>query len=188
MDSNLANSLHQTETATFGNGCFWCTEAIFQKIKGVQSAVSGYSGGHLDNPDYKTVCSGTTGHAECLQIIFEPSVISFSDVLKIFWETHDPTSLNRQGEDVGTQYRSVIFFHNENQKKIAQDYINQLNHSGIYTKPIVTTLEKFEIFYPAEDYHQGYYELNGSNPYCQFVVRPKVEKFKKNHAELLKTP
>jgi methionine-S-sulfoxide reductase len=187
MDSNLANSINQTEIATIGNGCFWCTEAIFQKLKGVLSAVSGYSGGHMENPDYKSVCSGTTGHAECLQIKFDPAVVSFSDLLKIFWETHDPTSLNRQGEDVGTQYRSVIFYHDELQKNIAEAYIKELNQSEVYQKPIVTTLEKFEKFYPAEDYHQGYYELNGTNPYCQFVVRPKVEKFKKAYSDKLKS-
>ena len=181
MEGNLTNSSLQTETATLGNGCFWCTEAIFQKLKGVLNVKSGYSGGHTEHPDYKMVCTGTTGHAECLNIIYNPSIISFRDLLTVFWETHDPTSLNKQGEDIGTQYRSVIFFHNTDQKNIAEQYIKELNESGIYQSKIVTTLEKFSIFYEAEDYHQNYYNLNGHNPYCQIVIRPKVEKFIKKY-------
>lgn len=181
MNDNLSNSPLETETATLGNGCFWCTEAIFQKLNGVIKVTSGYSGGHVDHPDYKLVCTGTTGHAECLQVVFDTSTISFSDLLKVFFETHDPTTLNRQGEDIGTQYRSVIFFHNQDQKTIADNYINELNKSGKYHSAIVTTLELYDKFYPAEDYHQNYYELNGHNPYCQIVVRPKVEKFEKNY-------
>lgn len=173
------------ETATIGNGCFWCTEAIFQQVTGVISVKSGYSGGHMENPDYKTVCSGQTGHAECLQIVYDASVISFEEILEIFWRTHDPTTLNRQGNDIGTQYRSVIFYHNEQQKKIAEDYIHQLTHAGTFSSPIVTTLEPMMKFYPAEEYHQNYFNLNGTVPYCALVVRPKVEKFKKEFKERL---
>lgn len=186
MEGNLIHSTLQTETATLGNGCFWCTEAIFQKLNGVLEVKSGYSGGHMINPDYKMVCTGETGHAECLNIIYDPTMISFSELLSVFWDTHDPTTLNRQGEDIGTQYRSVIFYHNQHQKEIAEDYINQLNDSGKFNSPIVTTLEKFTIFYQAEDYHQNYYQLNGHNPYCQLVVRPKVEKFINKNRNLLK--
>lgn len=167
------------ETATLGNGCFWCTEAIFQDVEGVVSVTSGYSGGETENPDYKSVCSGSTGHAECLQIVYDPKKTSFEELLEIFWETHDPTTLNRQGNDIGTQYRSVIFYHNESQRSIAEKYKEQLNKSGIYSKPIVTTLEPMIKFYPAEDYHQQYYNLNQSAPYCRYVIAPKVEKFKK---------
>jgi peptide-methionine (S)-S-oxide reductase len=173
MDTN------KIETATFGNGCFWCTEAIFQNLRGVVEVVSGYSGGDVANPDYKTVCTGLTGHAECLEIKYDPSKISFSDLLEIFWKTHDPTTLNRQGNDVGSQYRSVIFYHNEEQKQIAEAYKEQLDKSKVFAKPIVTTLEPFSKFYPAEDYHQNYYHLNSTASYCQFVIRPKLEKFRK---------
>ncbi len=174
-----------TETATLGNGCFWCTEAIFQLLKGVVSVTSGYSGGETANPDYKSVCSGSTGHAECLDIVFDTTIITFEDLLEVFWKTHDPTTPNRQGNDIGTQYRSVVFYHNEKQRTIAQDYIAQLDKSGSFSKPIVTTLEKFEKFYPAENYHQNYFKQNGNAPYCQFVVRPKVDKFVKNYSSKL---
>ena len=167
------------EIASFGNGCFWCTEAIFQQLEGVIKVVSGYSGGHIDNPTYKQVCNGTTGHAECLNITYDPSKISFDELLEVFWKTHDPTTLNRQGNDVGTQYRSVIFYHNEEQKAKAEKYKAELDKSGAYASPIVTTLEPFVKFYPAEDYHQNYFNENGSAPYCQLIVRPKVEKFEK---------
>jgi peptide-methionine (S)-S-oxide reductase len=167
------------EIASFGNGCFWCTEAIFQQLEGVIKVVSGYSGGHIDNPTYKQVCNGTTGHAECLNITYDPSKISFDELLEVFWKTHDPTTLNRQGNDVGTQYRSVIFYHNEEQKAKAEKYKAELDKSGAYASPIVTTLEPFVKFYPAEDYHQNYFNENGSAPYCQLVVKPKVEKFEK---------
>lgn len=171
-----------TETATFGNGCFWCTEAVFQLLKGVSSVKSGYSGGHTEKPDYKSVCTGTTGHAECLQIIFDPALISYEALLEVFWKTHDPTTLNRQGNDVGTQYRSIIFYHSEQQKELAELYKKQLDASGSFSSPIVTAIEPFSAFFPAEDYHDNYYQLNGIAPYCQFVVRPKVDKFKKNFA------
>lgn len=174
------------DTAILGNGCFWCTEAIFQQLEGVISATSGYSGGDSPNPTYKEVCTGTTGHAECLQVIYDSSVISFDELLEVFWKTHDPTSLNRQGEDVGTQYRSVVFYNNEEQKIITEKYIAELNKNGAYDKPIVTTLEKFEAFYPAEDYHKNYFNLNGEQPYCRLVVQPKVEKFEKIFKHKLK--
>jgi len=177
----------QKELATFGNGCFWCTEAVFQQIAGVIKVTSGYSGGTMENPDYKTVCSGSTGHAECLQIEFDSDVVSYDQLLEVFWKTHDPTTLNRQGNDIGTQYRSIIFYHNEDQKNTAIAYKAQLNSSGVYHSPIVTTIEPMEIFYPAELYHQNYFNINGENvPYCQFVVRPKIEKFKKEFKTLLK--
>lgn len=181
------NQSQKTETATLGNGCFWCTEAVFQRLKGVMSVTSGYSGGETKNPDYKSVCTGTTGHAECLQIVYDPNIISFEELLEVFWKTHDPTTLNRQGNDVGTQYRSVVFYHNDQQKQVAEQYKEQLNGSGMFPRPIVTTLEPFTVFYPAEDYHQNYFLLNGSAPYCQFVVRPKVEKFIKTFEEKLKS-
>jgi len=168
-----------TDTATFGTGCFWCTEAIFQQLEGVIKVSSGYSGGYTENPDYKEVCSGTTGHAECLQIVFDPAKISFDELLEVFWQTHDPTTLNRQGNDIGTQYRSVIFIHNEGQRQKAEHYKTALDKSGAFEKPIVTTLEPFTKFYPAEDYHQNYYLNNPEQGYCQYVIRPKVEKFQK---------
>ena len=186
MEGKLINSTDTIEVATFGNGCFWCTEAVFSKLNGVISVESGYSGGEMINPDYKSVCSGTTGHAECLQIKFNPNIISFTDLLEVFWKTHDPTTLNRQGGDVGTQYRSVIFYHNDIQKRESEAYKFQLDQSGIYNNPIVTEISAAAIFYPAENYHQDYFENNGSNPYCQLVVRPKVEKFKKSFDHLIK--
>jgi peptide-methionine (S)-S-oxide reductase len=168
------------EIATLGNGCFWCTEAIFQRVKGVIKVESGYSGGDTKNPSYKDICTGTTNHAECLQITFDNTTVSFESILKIFWETHDPTTHNRQGNDVGTQYRSIVFYHNENQKNIAESYKNELNNAGTFKNPIVTIIEPAAIFYKAEDYHQNYFNLNGSAPYCQFVVKPKVDKFNKS--------
>lgn len=169
----------KTDTVTFGNGCFWCTEAIFQQVDGVLKVESGYSGGHVENPTYKEVCTGTTGHAECLNIIYDPSKVSYDELLEIFWQTHDPITLDRQGNDVGPQYRSVIFYHNEEQKEIGEKYKEKLDKSGAFDAPIVTTFEPFTRFYKAENYHQNYYNENGSEPYCQFVIRPKVEKFKK---------
>ena len=167
------------ETATFGTGCFWCTEAVFQQLEGVQKVTSGYSGGQIPSPTYKQVCNGDTGHAECLEIVFDPAVISFTELLEVFWKTHDPTTLNRQGGDAGIQYRSVIFYHNESQKELAGKYKQELDASGAYPDPIVTTLEPFTIFYPAEDYHKDYYNNNSSQGYCQLVIRPKLEKFEK---------
>jgi peptide-methionine (S)-S-oxide reductase len=177
----------KTDTATFGTGCFWCTEAVFQELKGVYKVTSGYSGGTVKNPSYEDVCSGTTGHAECLQIVYDPKVISFDELLEVFWEAHDPTTLNRQGNDVGTQYRSVIFYHDVEQKKKAEEYKSKLDKSGAYSNPIVTEITPFSHFYAAENYHQDYYRLHGSQPYCTFVIRPKVEKFEKVFKDKLKT-
>ena len=174
------------ETATFGSGCFWCTEAIFERVKGVSKVVSGYSGGSVDNPTYKEVCNGTTGHAECTQITFDPAVISYDELLEIFWKMHDPTTLNRQGNDVGTQHRSVIFYHNDRQKQKAEYYKNKLTKEKIWDKPIVTEITKFEKFYPAEDYHQEYYDNNPNQGYCAYVITPKVEKFEKIFKDKLK--
>jgi peptide-methionine (S)-S-oxide reductase len=177
--NETTESNNKSDTATFGTGCFWCTEAIFQELEGVIKVTSGYSGGYAANPTYKEVCTGTTGHAECLNIIYDPAKISFEELLEVFWQTHDPTTLNRQGNDVGTQYRSVIFFHNEEQKSLGEKYKAALNKSGAWDKPVVTTLEPFTKFYPAEDYHQNYYNNNTGQGYCQFVIRPKLEKFEK---------
>lgn len=168
------------EATILGNGCFWCTEAVFQLVEGVTKVESGYSGGDTENPTYKDICTGTTKHAECLRVSFDSNVISYEDVLKVFWESHDPTTMNRQGNDVGTQYRSIIFYANDHQKKIAEDFKKQLNESGKFKNPIVTAIEPATTFYVAEDYHQNYYNNNGSAPYCQFVVRPKVEKYLKS--------
>ncbi|HBH22274.1 MAG TPA: peptide-methionine (S)-S-oxide reductase [Cytophagales bacterium] len=174
------------DIATFGAGCFWCVEAVFENLKGVEKVVSGYSGGHVENPTYKAVCSGTTGHAEVCQVHFDPSVISYKELLEIFWQTHDPTTLNRQGNDVGTQYRSAVFYHNDEQKELAQKYKERLDQSGAFRDPIVTEIVPFDKFYVAENYHQNYYEQNGSQPYCAFVIKPKVEKFKKAFSDKLK--
>jgi peptide-methionine (S)-S-oxide reductase len=174
------------DTATFGGGCFWCTEAMFAELKGVQSAVSGYSGGNVKNPTYKEVCSGTTGHAEVIQVIYDPSIITFAQLMQVFFLTHDPTTLNRQGNDIGTQYRSVIFYRNENEKKIAQETIAEVATSGVYSDRIVTTLEPFEVFYKAEDYHQDYFSQNQNQPYCSLVINPKLMKFRKTFESLLK--
>ncbi len=169
----------ETDTATFGSGCFWCTEAIFQQLKGVLKVESGYSGGSRPNPTYNQVCSGATGHAEVTQIIFDPSVITFADLLEVFWKTHDPTTLNRQGADAGTQYRSVIFYHNDEQKQLAESYKSKLDASGSWDNPIVTEITAFKAFYKAEDAHQNYYNNNKRAPYCTFVIGPKLEKFEK---------
>jgi len=174
------------EIATFGTGCFWCTEAVFQDIKGVSKAVSGYMGGKVANPTYKDVCTGTTGHAECIQVTFDPKVVSYAKLLEVFFSVHDPTTLNRQGADVGTQYRSAIFFHNLEQQKLALEVKGKLDQEHAFSDPIVTEVTKASTFYQAEDYHQDYYNLNGGNPYCQMVVKPKVDKFKKVFKELLK--
>jgi peptide-methionine (S)-S-oxide reductase len=174
------------DTATFGAGCFWCVEAIFQQVKGVQKVISGYSGGKIPNPTYQEVCSGTTGHAEVVQIIYNPNEVSYEELLEIFWQTHDPTTLNQQGADIGTQYRSVIFYHNLQQKQLAEYYKNQLNAKKVFSKPVVTEITAFEKFYPAENYHQNYYNQNAQQPYCQLVIAPKLEKFKKVFKHRLK--
>ena len=176
----------QLETATLGAGCFWCVEAIFQELNGVQQVVSGYAGGTVENPTYQQVCSETTGHAEAVQITFQPQVISFEDLLYVFWRTHDPTTLNRQGADVGTQYRSVIFYHDETQKAIAEKSRQETDASGLWTNPIVTEVVPYREFYGAEAYHQNYHRLNPDQPYCQLVINPKVRKFKKEFGDGLK--
>jgi peptide-methionine (S)-S-oxide reductase len=176
----------ETDTATFGTGCFWCTEAIFQQLDGVLKVSSGYSGGHVKNPSYNDVTSGNTGHAECVQIVYDPQKVSFDDLLEVFWQTHDPTTLNRQGNDVGTQYRSVIFYHNATQKEKAEKYKADLNKSGAWDNPVVTEISPFSEFYVAENYHQDYYNQNGSQPYCYYVIRPKLEKFQKVFKSKLK--
>lgn len=186
MTDEIVPAGTKTDTATFATGCFWCTEALFQELKGVLKVTSGYSGGTVKNPSYEEVCSGTTGHAECLQIVFDPKQISFDELLEAFWESHDPTSLNRQGNDEGTQYRSAIFYHDAMQKEKAEEYKAKLDKSGAYDKPIVTEITAFNHFYAAENYHQDYYRLHGSQPYCTFVIRPKLEKFEKVFKDKLK--
>jgi len=175
----MTTKITTLETVTLGAGCFWCVEAIFDNLKGVESVVSGYAGGTVKNPSYKEVCTGTTGHAEVCQITYDTSIISFDELLEVFWQVHDPTTLNRQGGDVGTQYRSAIFYHTEKQKEIATTYKTKLTEEKVFANPIVTEITAFTNFYPAENYHQDYFELNGENPYCSSVVKPKVEKFKK---------
>lgn len=174
------------EKATFGSGCFWCTEAIFENLNGVTSVISGYAGGHVDNPTYEEVCTGTTGHAEVTQITYDPKIITYDELLEVFWKTHDPTTLNRQGNDVGPQYRSVIFYHNEEQKALAEKYKDELNNSGAWDNPIVTEITAYTNFYSAEKYHQNYYENNPNQGYCAFVIAPKLEKFKKVFKDKLK--
>ena len=174
------------EVITLGGGCFWCTEAVFEQLKGVEKVESGYSGGAVPNPTYEQVCSGDTGHAEVSQITFDPKVISLKDILEVFFTVHDPTTLNQQGNDVGTQYRSAIFYHNDEQKKIAEETIKELNNQHIWDKPIVTEVTQLDKFYMAEDYHQEYFANNPNQPYCMAVVAPKVTKFRKHHLEMLK--
>jgi peptide-methionine (S)-S-oxide reductase len=174
------------EVITLGAGCFWCVETIFQNLKGVEKVVSGYSGGHVKNPAYKEVSNGTTGHAEVAQITFDPAVVSLEEVLEVFFLTHDPTTLNRQGNDVGTQYRSAIFYHTDGQRQTAEEIIKKLNAAKAWENPIVTEVTRFTNFYPAEDYHQNYFNLNSEQPYCQYVIRPKLDKFKKVFKEKVK--
>ena len=167
------------ELATFGNGCFWCTEAVFKELNGVIEVTSGFSGGDIVNPSYREVTTGRTGHAEVIEIEFDPAIISFQELLEVFWSTHDPTTLNRQGADVGTQYRSAIFYHNEQQKQLAEAFKQQLNKQNVFGKPVVTEISPWENFFKAEDYHQDYYENNPNQGYCQFVIVPKLDKFRK---------
>ena len=174
------------QTATLAGGCFWCLEAVYDEIKGVHSVESGYAGGHMDNPTYREVCNGNTGHAEVVQVHFDPNVISYKDLLNVFFAIHDPTTLNRQGADIGTQYRSAIFYHDDEQKKIAEELIKDLNSQQIWDRPIVTEVTKFDKLYVAEDYHQEYYARNRYQPYCVAVVAPKVSKFRKHFLEMLK--
>jgi peptide-methionine (S)-S-oxide reductase len=177
----------ELKLATFGGGCFWCTEAIFQRLNGVEKVVSGYSGGHVDNPTYEQVCTGTTGHAESIQVTYNPAKVSYEDLLEVFWKTHDPTTKNRQGNDIGPQYRSVIFYHDPEQKKLAELYRMKLESERIWNRPIVTELAPFAKFWPAESYHQNYYDSNPSKGYCTVVITPKIEKFKKIFRDRLKT-
>jgi peptide-methionine (S)-S-oxide reductase len=179
---------NKLETTTLGGGCFWCLEAIYQDIKGVHSVVSGYAGGAMENPTYKQVCSGTTGHAEVVQLTYDPEIISFEDLLYIFWRIHDPTTLNRQGADVGTQYRSIILYHDETQKAIAEQSKQEAGASGLWPNPIVTEIAPLGDFYKAEAYHQDYYRSNPYQPYCRAVIDPKVRKFRKEFQERLKQP
>jgi peptide-methionine (S)-S-oxide reductase len=176
----------ELEKATLGGGCFWCTEAVYLELKGVVDVKPGYSGGHVKNPSYKEVCNETTGHAEVVQITFDPNVVSYTEILEVFFVTHDPTTLNRQGNDVGTQYRSAVFYHSEQQKQTAQKVIELLTKDKVYNKPIVTEVTKFDVFYVAEDYHFNYFARNKNQPYCQYVVAPKVEKFRKVFKEKMK--
>ncbi len=185
MDENTDN-MDNLEVATFGAGCFWCVEAIFQEVQGVKKVESGYMGGTIKNPSYKEVCTGRTGHAEVVQITFDPVEVGFEELLEIFWQTHDPTTLNRQGADVGTQYRSAVFYHNNAQREKAEFYKQKLDESGAFSNPIVTEISPASAFYVAEDYHQNYFNENGDQPYCAMVIRPKMEKFKKAFKEKLK--
>lgn len=174
------------ELATLGGGCFWCTEAVFLEIEGVEKVVPGYSGGHVTNPSYQQVTTGTTGHAEVIQVTFDPEVIPYREVLEVFFTMHDPTSLNRQGADVGTHYRSVIFYHSEEQRKIAEGFIDEMNDSNLFDLPIVTQLEPFEAFYEAEDYHKDYYNRNKEQGYSRLVIEPKLRKVEKKHADRIR--
>jgi peptide-methionine (S)-S-oxide reductase len=186
MSQNQNGNVQGNEVATLGGGCFWCLEPIFDNLKGVEDVVSGYSGGAVRNPTYRQVCDGNTGHAEVIQVAFNPAEISFHDILEVFFTFHDPTTLNRQGNDVGTQYRSAIFYHTPEQQATARQVIDELNTARVWDKPIVTEVKPFDVFYPAEDYHQEYFERNGGQPYCQFVIAPKVAKFRKQYVEKLK--
>ena len=176
----------QLAVATFGNGCFWCTEAIFQQLKGVESVYPGYTGGHVKNPSYREVCTGNTGHAEAIQIKYDPQVISYRELLDVFFYTHDPTTLNRQGNDIGTQYRSAIFYHDPGQKEEAEKIIGQLTAEEVYEDPIVTEVTAFEVFYMAEDYHKNYYNNNKNQGYCRAVINPKLDKFMKKYGSMTK--
>lgn len=185
---NLSDTetMKNLEQATFGGGCFWCTEAIYQNLKGVKQVVSGFAGGHIKNPSYSQVTSGTSGHAEVIQVTFDPEIISYRELLEVFWSTHDPTTLNRQGADVGPQYRSIVLFHTDEQQNEASYLRENLDNSQAYPKPIVTEIKPFEDFYEAENYHQNYYKENSTQPYCQFVIKPKLDKFSKVFSDKLK--
>ncbi len=176
----------RTEVATLGGGCFWCLEAVYEALRGVEKVESGYSGGAVQNPTYRQVCTGTTGHAEVVQVTFDPGVVSYREILEVFFTIHDPTTPNRQGADVGTQYRSAIFYHDEEQKRVAQEVIAELERKHLWDDPIVTEVAPFDAFHVAEDYHQGYYRNNEYQPYCQVVIAPKVAKFRKQHLAKLK--
>jgi len=183
---DVMDKQNKYELATFGNGCFWCSEAIFQRLAGVEKAVSGYSGGHVEHPTYEQVCAETTGHAESIQITYDPAEISYDALLEVFWKTHDPTTLNRQGNDIGSQYRSVIFYHNPVQKNLAESYKKRLEAERIWDRPIVTEIAAYTKFWPAESYHQNYYDSNPSKSFCRLVITPKIEKFTKIFKDRLK--
>jgi peptide-methionine (S)-S-oxide reductase len=174
------------EKATLAGGCFWCLEAVFDELRGVVSVESGYAGGHVENPSYRAVCTGMTGHAEVVQVTFDPEVLSYADLLRVFFTIHDPTTLNRQGADTGTQYRSAIFYHSEEQKRTAEEVIAELREQDVWDNPIVTEVAPFDKFYMAEDYHQEYYANNPNQPYCRVVIQPKVAKFRKHYFDRLK--
>jgi peptide-methionine (S)-S-oxide reductase len=182
----MSNEHPATEIATLGGGCFWCLEAVFEQLQGVVKVESGYAGGNTGNPTYHDVCEGDTGHAEVVQVTFDPAVVSYREILDVFFATHDPTTLNRQGNDVGTQYRSVIFYHSAEQKRTAEEKVAQLTADEVFEGPIVTEVAPLDRFYKAEGYHQGYFRTNPAQPYCQFVVSPKVAKFRKQFAQRLK--
>jgi peptide-methionine (S)-S-oxide reductase len=184
--TRVENEVNQTDTAIFASGCFWCIEAKFSQLKGVLKVTSGYTGGHVVNPSYEQVCTGTTGHAEACTIVYDPAVISYDELLEAFFVSHDPTQLNRQGNDVGTQYRSAIYYNNESQRQKTEYYINQLTKQKIYNNPIVTEIKPFTTFYNAESYHQEYYKKNPNQSYCRYVVQPQLEKFKKIFKNKLK--
>jgi peptide-methionine (S)-S-oxide reductase len=184
-DERSGNPNH-TEVATLGGGCFWCLEAVFEELRGVQKVESGYSGGFVPDPTYRQVCTGTTGHAEVVRVTFDPAVVSFREILEVYFSIHDPTTLNRQGADVGTQYRSVIFYHTPEQKRVAEEVIAELEEAGLWDDPIVTEVAPSGAFYGAEGYHQEYFQRNQGQPYCQVVIAPKLAKFRKQHLERLK--
>ncbi len=185
-DTKTVDPTVKTDTADFGEGCFWCTEAFFQRLEGVISVKSGYGGGHVENPSYEQVCDKSTGHAEMARIIYDPSKITYDELLEVFWKTHDPTTLDQQGADKGPQYRSVIFYHNQEQKEKAEKYKAELDKSGAWANPIVTAIEPFKNFYPAENYHDDYYNQNQNQGYCRYVIQPKLEKFEKVFKDKLK--
>ena len=182
----MSENVMRSEVATLGGGCFWCVEAVFEETKGVLKVESGYSGGFVPDPTYQQVCSETTGHAEVVQVTFDPEVLSYRDVLGIFFATHDPTTLNRQGADVGTRYRSAIFYHDEEQRRVAEEVISEISAEGVWDAPIVTEVVPFDAFYLAEGYHQGYFRNNALQPYCQVVIAPKVAKYRKQHLDKLR--
>lgn len=186
QSQNSKKDMENQEIAVFGAGCFWCVEAVFTELKGVESVIPGYTGGDTKNPTYKEVCSGTTNHAEVAKIVFDPSLITFDELLEVFWKTHDPTTLNRQGADVGTQYRSVVYYTSASQKEKVERYKKALNDSKAWDNPVVTEITELGTFYPAEDYHNDYYKNNPDQGYCRMVIQPKVEKFKKAFSEKLK--
>ncbi|HAJ34980.1 MAG TPA: peptide-methionine (S)-S-oxide reductase [Chloroflexi bacterium] len=182
----MSNNQNSLEVATLGGGCFWCLEAVYVELRGVEKVVSGYAGGHVKNPTYREVCSGSTGHAEVVQVTFDPAVISYADILRVFFTIHDPTTLNRQGADVGTQYRSIILYHDEAQKQTAIEVMQEVTAQRIWQNPLVTELAPLDVFYPAEEYHQNYFARNPMQPYCQVVIAPKVAKFRKQYFDRLR--